>query len=215
MTIMKNSPQDKSYFMGRVTASVSHELQNVLAIIRETAGLMQDFLMMGDACDDLGGRLDNSLKSIKNQVIRGVNLTSCLNRFAHTADHLTCAIDVRATLEGLLAITERLTRNKGFSVTLDPGSAPSVECDPVMLQTICFLSIETLINALPPGQALHVTLETRDKGCLIRFSCPEASDGQVPPLTGSPHWSVLQDACQTGNVALSSLDGGVGICLSM
>lgn len=210
---MKNSPQDKSFFMGKVTASVSHELQNVLAIIRETAGLMQDFLMMGDACADLGERLENSLASIKNQVVRGVNLTSGLNQFAHSADHLSCAINVRDTVTRLLGITERIIRNKGFSVTLDPGECPSMECDPVTFQALCFLGIETLIDILPSGQALHITLTNNSGGCHIQFTCPNLTKGDAP-LTESAHWPYLEDACQKNHVALASRQEGVGLSLT-
>jgi hypothetical protein len=34
----------KAAFMGRITAGVTHEMKNVLAIIKESAGLMEDFL---------------------------------------------------------------------------------------------------------------------------------------------------------------------------
>jgi hypothetical protein len=35
-------------FYGKITASVSHEIKNVLAIINENAGLLEDFTFMAD-----------------------------------------------------------------------------------------------------------------------------------------------------------------------
>ena len=34
-------------FMGRMTAQATHEMQNILATIRESSGLMEDLLAMG------------------------------------------------------------------------------------------------------------------------------------------------------------------------
>ncbi|MCP3901564.1 MAG: sensor histidine kinase, partial [Desulfobacteraceae bacterium] len=40
---------DKAAFFGKITASITHEIQNVLAIIKENAGLMEDFLLINQS----------------------------------------------------------------------------------------------------------------------------------------------------------------------
>ncbi|MBU1172026.1 MAG: hypothetical protein KKD44_20920 [Proteobacteria bacterium] len=210
---MKNSPNDKSFFMGRVTASVAHELQNVLAIIRETAGLMQDFMMMGDACQDFENRLSTGLASIKNQVSRGVGLTQGLNRFAHTADHLHCPIDIRDILDRLVLLTERMARNKGFSLSLAPGASHTINHDPVAFQTLCFLCLEALEQTLPSGQALVITPESPGKGARIGFACPGLPMDSAPLIRTWPNWNDLAEACCQYGVELSLTDTCPGICL--
>ena len=44
----ENLTETSLQFFGRVSASISHELKNVLAIINENAGLLEDFTLMGD-----------------------------------------------------------------------------------------------------------------------------------------------------------------------
>ena len=56
-------------FFGKVSASVSHEIKNVLAIINESAGLLEDFSLMaeqGIALDPV--RLRTLSENIRKQV---------------------------------------------------------------------------------------------------------------------------------------------------
>ena len=49
---MDQKPENTSemglQFFGRMSASISHEIKNVLAIINENAGLLEDFSLMAD-----------------------------------------------------------------------------------------------------------------------------------------------------------------------
>ena len=60
------------YFMGKVLASVSHEMQNVMAIIKESAALANDVLQInGPPPMKHGDKLMHSLATIRNQIERG------------------------------------------------------------------------------------------------------------------------------------------------
>ncbi len=41
---MNNRDLSETAFMGKITAAITHEMKNVLAIIKESAGLMEDLL---------------------------------------------------------------------------------------------------------------------------------------------------------------------------
>ena len=41
-------------FFGKMTASISHEIKNVLAIINENAGLLEDLALMADRGAEIG-----------------------------------------------------------------------------------------------------------------------------------------------------------------
>ncbi len=56
-------------FSGKITASITHELQNVLAIIQESCGLMEDFILLSeDSSDSLKEKLASSLGTIYRQL---------------------------------------------------------------------------------------------------------------------------------------------------
>ena len=80
-------------FFGRITASITHEMKNVLAIIKETSGLMQDILAFSNegVCPH-EDKLKGTLHTISEQIERGVELTSRLNRVAHDPDELTQSV---------------------------------------------------------------------------------------------------------------------------
>ena len=70
-----------------MTASATHEVRNVLAIIKESAGLVDDLVQVQGS----HGRLDpekirGALDRINAQVRRGADLLTHLNRLAHTLD---------------------------------------------------------------------------------------------------------------------------------
>jgi signal transduction histidine kinase len=58
-------------FFGEISASISHEIKNVLAIINENAGLLQDMIMMNEKGLPLNPeRLSKLAHSISGQVAR-------------------------------------------------------------------------------------------------------------------------------------------------
>ena len=74
-------------FMGKITAGITHEMNNVLATIKESGGLMEDiFALCRDQQIPHQDKFTRSLTTIKEQVKRGVELSTRLNRFAHSMD---------------------------------------------------------------------------------------------------------------------------------
>ena len=69
-------------FFGSTTASVSHELKNALAIIKESAGLLNDYMTMIDKGRPITpDRLRTVTARIEGQVQRSDQLIRSLNRF--------------------------------------------------------------------------------------------------------------------------------------
>ena len=72
-------------FLSAMTASTTHEARNVLAIIKESAGLVEDLVQMYGTRGNLDReKVDRALKRIDLQVKRGADLLTTLNRLAHT-----------------------------------------------------------------------------------------------------------------------------------
>ena len=69
-------------FMGKVAASLSHEIKNTLAIINESVGLMGD-LLQKDTPDDWPpyARLNDLMASIEEQVQRSAAIVKRLKNF--------------------------------------------------------------------------------------------------------------------------------------
>ena len=138
---MKKTSLDKTAFFGEVTASVAHDLQNVLAIVQETSGLMQDILFMNKDSlpPEVSEKFTNSISAMKKHLSRGIGITSGLNRFAHTADSPEASIDICDTIEKLFLITKRILNHKNIIIEINK---PSIRSD-IELVLIVIYSINT------------------------------------------------------------------------
>lgn len=115
-------------FMGAVTAQNMHEMQNILAIIRESAGLMGDILKVNSRVDfKHKPNMERTLENITFQVDRGKGLLDATSRLAHTpdADLLECC-DLTAYAKTLSQLADRYVRLKGAALTLTapPNALP-------------------------------------------------------------------------------------------
>jgi hypothetical protein len=173
-----NKFNEKTAFVGRVTASVTHEIQNVLAIVKESAGLMDDILEMdSDNMCDPDGRLKKSIDTVKKQAYRGVTLTSALNGFAHTSDHAVSRVNVYDTLEKMIFLTRRLFSRKGLEITLaECDGSPSIETDGILFQMALFQCLDVLSDIPEISVPLVTTVSREKSGVEIRFAFKESHD---------------------------------------
>jgi len=104
-------------FIGKITAGVTHEVNNVLASIREISGLLTDILSITDEKSfPRKEKFQTSLQKIQNQVQRGVKLTSQLNKFSHLPDNNKIDVDLNELVEHLIFLTERFARIKNITL---------------------------------------------------------------------------------------------------
>jgi len=84
---------------GKISAAVSHDLKNVLAIVNESAGLLDDLaLRAAKGIEIPPDRLNASTARILKQVKRGDAVLKSLNRFAHSTDAPVAQVNVAEVL---------------------------------------------------------------------------------------------------------------------
>ncbi|UCE82197.1 MAG: hypothetical protein JSV47_10790 [Deltaproteobacteria bacterium] len=148
-------------FMGKVTASLSHEIKNTLAIINESAGLMGD-LLRKDASEDWPpySRLSNLLATIEEQVQRSADIVKRLNQFAHSMDKSVADLDLNETVRQTAILAQRFAslRRVNLQTILDPKPL-QINSDPFRLLYIIFGFIERAINCSPREGEVEVKTE--------------------------------------------------------
>ena len=115
--------------VGCLAASATHELQNALAVIRESAGLMQDLVSLCGEGLPHRDRLCTMLSLIQEQVARGGDLAWNLNRLAHAwEEDGEAARDLSAVLEEFVALARRGCAMRGVQLVLaqQGGDGPAV-----------------------------------------------------------------------------------------
>lgn len=170
---MKATEVQEVTFFGKITAGFTHEVKNILAIIRESAGLMEDLLSL-EQYQALPHRdkFLQRLTTIQNQVRRGVELTTRLNRFAHSADEPLMRIDLNELTAQLALLSERFARLKNTSLKVSPGQpAPILVTSPMRLQMALFLSLQCCWNQMPGGGEVQLRLADEGDRAAIEIAC--------------------------------------------
>ena len=123
--------------MGDVSASASHDILNVLAILNEHTGLLSDLLALkGEVTPD---QLLQTTHAMESQIKRGKDLLEHLNRFAHSPDTLNSParlqpIDVAETITEIA----RLTHRRFHIEIISPLPPLPLSCEPMLLRLFIY-----------------------------------------------------------------------------
>jgi signal transduction histidine kinase len=215
-----NKFEDKEVaFFGKITAGITHELKNVLAIIRESSGLMGDIISISpEAIVKYQEKMQNSIVRIKEQIERGVKITDRLNKFAHSTDETIAKIDLQESIEQLVMLAQRFARLKHVVLKTVP---PNQEGPPVTLVTrhvqllmALFASLECCLTVMSAGGEINIEIRKTKGKHAVHVVCkgdlPVQSDF-ARNICESEKWSALQEiaACLGGSVDLDETAYGI------
>ncbi|WP_223380809.1 sensor histidine kinase [Nitratidesulfovibrio sp. SRB-5] len=141
--------------VGRLAASATHELQNALAVIRESAGLMQDLVSLCGEGLPHRDRLCTMLSLIQEQVARGGDLAWNLNRLAHAwEEDGEGPRDLGAVLEEFVALARRGCAMRGVELSQGDGPAVRVNAPGLPLRASLLRAVRCCLGeGLPGGPA--------------------------------------------------------------
>lgn len=112
-------------FFGNITASVTHELNNVIAIINELTGLLDDMRYSVDQGQVVESeRLEKIRSRFARQVTRGELIIKRLNKFAHTSDYVILEADLSELLTNLTELLQRPANLKNVKMIYEPAAEP-------------------------------------------------------------------------------------------
>lgn len=174
---------EKLSFFGAITASLSHELKNVLATINELAGLMEDQIQVASTERPLQPeRVGRACASISKQIKRGSTLIERLNHFAHSVDEPLVRIEPRLLLSELCDICDRFAKLREVTLERRLSEQPlTLELDPFALQQAVFLGIWHALQAAAERRVVTVVLEPAGGGCevVVASDNPLGQQGQL------------------------------------
>ncbi|MEE4358412.1 MAG: hypothetical protein V2I97_18215 [Desulfococcaceae bacterium] len=158
-------------FFGKISASLSHELKNALAVINENAGLLTDLVHMSEKGHPLDpGRIKGVGSKVMEKVKHADSIIKNMNAFAHSVDIPVSETDIGETLTLLLALTRRITSNRGIRVYLDsPASPLCVHTSAYGLLHLCWDCIESFMDWVGEEKEIGLVPEKTEQGCRIRF----------------------------------------------
>jgi signal transduction histidine kinase len=169
---MKPSAYPEAAFLSKVTASATHELRNVLAIIKESSGLMGDMVQICTAGGSLDPeRIGRTVDRVDTQVRRGANLLTGLNRLAHCLDVEKGILDLREEVDLAVFMSRRKARNRRQEVEVTGSEANlQVSVSPIHLQMALYAVLEVFIEGLPERASISVSVAPETAGTSVTFS---------------------------------------------
>ena len=163
-------------FFGAITASLSHEINNVFAIINELSGLLDDFFHATEQGVELDvEKLKRTTQRIAAQVERGHEYVRRLNGFAHTVDGKQTSIVLNEAVEAITTLCRRFgTLRRVELETSLPGASPRIEGSAFDLQHIIYRCIDIVLNASRQGDVVQVDIEPQGDGARLIFASSSA-----------------------------------------
>lgn len=155
--------RDGLCFFGQISAAISHDLKNVLAIINEDAGLLQDFSLMAAQGMELDPqRLIKLAEKVQGQVKRGDGIIKNMNRFAHSVDLPVCDVDFRELTELVISLLTRMASRKCVTVTLKEGEKVHGKGDPFTIQMLMAKGFEYAMDSAGRDGELGIEVSSAD-----------------------------------------------------
>jgi len=191
--MIDDSKRQEIAFVGKITAGVTHEINNVLAIIKESSGLMEDLLSLSEGNSfPFSDKFSRSLSTVQEQINRGVELVKKLNQFAHTSDEPVAQADLNRLVEQIVFLSQRFARKKKIVMHFHPSEeAIFIITNPLLLQMILFESMACFWDSMPEGSRMHLNLLKEGKEALIKAGCEtdvQKREKPSPDLFSSPEW---------------------------
>jgi signal transduction histidine kinase len=154
---------DSLAFFGKVNASISHELKNVMAIISETAGLLEDLSdMVSTGSHVPPDMLKSCTASIMEEIQRGFAVIRQMNRFAHSVDKPAESVNLMDILKLVIGLCGYVSFSGKISLQPCENMTPVALTCPFLLQAIVYQSLlHTFRNAGSEAE-IAISVHARD-----------------------------------------------------
>jgi C4-dicarboxylate-specific signal transduction histidine kinase len=205
-------------FVGKIAASMTHEIKNSLAIIQESAGLLADIISLSqEGSFPHKEKFQRVLGNIKEQVNRGVDITTRLNQFAHSMDEPLAAIQVSHLLEQVSLLMRRLAKRRGIDLKVAAAAQElSLMSDPFRLLLVLGTVIEKLAESLESGGAIILQAQGAPQEVTVIL---EIQGGKKPGWEASLEtlFTALQEVLGSlkASLALSTPPAAEGVSLTV
>jgi phosphoglycerate-specific signal transduction histidine kinase len=154
---------DELAFFGKVNASISHELKNILAIISETAGLLSDLAEMSKGGSPVEPEmLTSTAESIIEEIQRGFTTIRQMNRFAHCVDTPVLSVNLMELLDLVGNLSNYLSYTGKTRVSNNEADAPIVLTCPFILQAILYQAMLQAFQNAGPAAEMEIAVQRID-----------------------------------------------------
>jgi hypothetical protein len=182
-------------FFGKMSASISHEIKNVLAIINENAGLLEDLTVMAEKGGPVDPqRLKTQAERIMKQIRRGDEIVKGMNRFAHSVDEPLRQTDLSDTLVLMCVLSGRFASMRGVRLELEPPATQiPILTNPFFLENLIWLCLDFAMGRAGAGKTVLLKAQKIEGGGKIGFlKLEDLAKSQTDSFPGERETALMQ-----------------------
>jgi signal transduction histidine kinase len=205
-------------FFGKISAAMTHDIRNVLAIIRESSGLMLDLLSL---CEEgafpYQQKFNKVLTGIQDQVNRGVELATHFNHFAHSMDHAVSDMDGNEVALQLAYLMQRFARLRKMQLVASVAEQPvAVRTDAFALYRMLGECVGTVLQHAADGDTITIAAGRSEGAVEFTILAPLADPSLAVTAAALP--DELREVAEClqplgGSLQWVSTSGGNGLSL--
>lgn len=130
-------------FFGKITASVTHELNNVFGIIGENSGLLSDRMMRVENNESIDReKIIKICETLQRHIERGQAVIKKLNTFAHSVDEPVGNFNLADAVQNTILLSSRFAYRKRVELNMAPVKGK------VEINSCRFLVQQALFNGI-------------------------------------------------------------------
>jgi len=193
-------------FAAAMLGLAAHELNNRLAVMRETVGLMEDLARAGKAGAAGTARAHSSLD---DQVGRTLNIVRTLSGLGGALGAGAAGFDAGAAIGDLIGLTERWARQNSLRIEREVAAdLPRAGGDPALFLCLVHRLLVGGAGALQPGGS--ILLRAVRNGDTVRVSLhPAGKRAEPPAVPGTDDEEINRELARRLGGALLFEGGGV------
>ena len=194
--------QDKMMSLGRLAASVAHEINNPLSGVLNYIRLMMRIVSTGQVGAGKQDKFNTYLATVEKELQRCARIVSNLLTFARTSEVAFKPVDVGDLIQQCLVLCGHRLQLSNISATADiDAPLPMIQADANQLQQCLVNLVFNAIDAMPGGGRLDINVRAGQDRKVVVITITDTGCGIASDNLGrifDPFFTTKQEGQGTG-----------------
>jgi len=158
-------------FLGKTNRLISHELKNILAIISETLGLVDELMKLSETGMELKpGKLSSLSESIIEEVERANAIIRNMNTFAHSVDEFITEVDIGQAVSLVIEFCQYDSALRKTKLHLSKSESCVIYTSPFFLEMLIYQVLAYVLRGADTEDEIRISFDCKDNDARIIFA---------------------------------------------